>query len=369
MRNHRLGSGDFLIYGSYGYTGDLIARRAVARGHHPILAGRDAVKLATQARELGGLEHVALSLDNTPALEQLLSQVQVVLHCAGPYSTTAQPMVDACLRTGAHYLDITGELRVLERLATRDAEARTAGVMILPAVGFDVVPTDCLAVYLGQRLPAASHLVLGIKALGSVSRGTAATAVEMANEAGKVRHHGELVSITPGSLTRQIDFGQGSGPSRQTTCVALPWADLITAYHSTGIRNIEVYYALPQSLMPVLTATRYLGWLLTRSPVQALLKAAIQFQPPGPTREQREKGLSLLWGQVRDAEGNQVTARLHTPESYALTAQCAVAAVEKVLAGQLAPGFQTPALAFGPDFVLEFEGVVREDLAPERVPS
>lgn len=351
-------SDNFLIYGSYGYTGNLIARLAVQRGQRPILAGRDAHKLAAQAAELGSLEHFAFSLDDRAALDKAMSGVRAVLLCAGPHVFTASPVVDACLRNGVDYLDITGEIPVFEALAARDVEARTAGVMLLPGVGFDVVPSDCLATHLKRRLPSATRLTIAIRTLGDgISHGTANTAVEMLNRPGLIRRDGQLVSVPAGWRTIQADFGRGP-----VTCIGMPWGDVATAYYSTGIPNIEEYFAFPASLRRVIVAGRYLTWLLATPPAKGLLRAAIRRLPPGPSAEARSGGLSLLWGEVSDPAGQRAVSRLRTPEAYQLTALTALAAAEKTLAGQAKPGFQTPSLAFGADFILEFAGVEREDL-------
>jgi short subunit dehydrogenase-like uncharacterized protein len=345
-----------LIYGSYGYTGDLIARQAVQRGLSPMLSGRDPRKLAHQATALG-LQHAAVSLDNTTALTRLVAESALVLHCAGPFSHTSQPMADACLRTGVHYLDITGEIAVFEALARRDAEAKASGVMLLPGAGFDVVPSDCLAAHLKRRLPSATHLTLGIRSLGSgPSRGTAATMVEGLGHTGLVRRNGKLTPVPMGSLTRSIDFGRGP-----VDCVAIPWGDVSTAYYSTGIPNVEVYFAYPASLRRALRGVHTSRRLLGLAPLQALLKRAIRTRPAGPTDEQRAKGKSLFWGEVLDAAGNRCVSRMRTPDGYTLTALTALAIAEKVLAGQLTLGFQTPSRAYGADLVMEIAGVEREN--------
>src|SRR5262245_53100629 len=157
----------FLIYCANGYTGSLIARAAVARGHQPVLAGRHAEPLAALARELR-LAHRIFALDSPDAVANAIRGVQMVLHCAGPFAHTSKPMADACLRTGVHYLDITGEVSVFEALAARSAEARAAGVMLLPGAGFDVVPSDCLAAHLQRRPPSATRLALRFQSAGRV---------------------------------------------------------------------------------------------------------------------------------------------------------------------------------------------------------
>ncbi|MCB0201809.1 MAG: saccharopine dehydrogenase NADP-binding domain-containing protein [Anaerolineae bacterium] len=346
-----------LIYGSYGFTGSLIARLAVQRGLRPILAGRDPERLAAQAVELG-LEHVAFSLNDRAATDLALQNATAVLHCAGPFVHTARPMVDACLRTGAHYLDITGEIAVFEALAARDTEASAAGVMLLPGVGFDVVPSDCLAAHLKRRLPSATRLILGIKLAGSQSsHGTMNSAIEALPLGGKARRDGMLVDVPLGTLTRQIDFGRGPRPA-----VAVPWGDVSTAWRSTGIPNIEVYFAWPAAMRWGMVATRYLRPLLATKIARGALKRLVAMQPPGPSQDQREAAFTLLYGEVLDDAGGRRVSRLRTPESYRLTAETALASAVNVLAGCAVPGFQTPSRLFGPDFIMEFEHVEREDI-------
>jgi short subunit dehydrogenase-like uncharacterized protein len=345
-----------LIYGSNGYTGRLIVARAIERGLRPILAGRN----AEEVRELAdahGLEHRAFPLDDPRRVDDGLAGIGVVMHCAGPFSRTSRPMADGCLRAGSHYLDITGEIAVFEALAARHGDAKASEVMLLPGVGFDVVPSDCLAAHLARRLPTASRLALGFQAIGGVSRGTAATMIESAGRGGMVRRGGALLSVPVAWKARRIDFG--NGPRLATT---IPWGDVATAFYSTGIGDIEVYVAVPTKTRRMMIASRYLGWLLRSAPVRALALRAVRRRPPGPTITARARGMSRLWGEATDDSGRRVTSRLTAPEGYTLTALTAVAALEKVLAGRARAGFQTPSLAFGADFVMEVDGVSREDL-------
>jgi short subunit dehydrogenase-like uncharacterized protein len=266
-------------------------------------------------------------------------------------------MADACLRDGIHYLDITGEIAVFEALAARDAEARDAGVMLLPGVGFDVVPSDCLAAHLVRRLPSATRLALAFDARGGMSRGTATTMVEKAGGGGMIRRNGLLEPVPAAWRTRRIDLG--SGPTDVTT---IPWGDVSTAFHSTGVGNIEVYTAMPPIARRAMIATRYLGWLLAAAPVRRALIGLVRSRAPGPSASTRAREVSRLWGEATDRAGRRVVARMTTPQSYALTALTAVAAVRKVLDGMATPGFQTPSRAFGADFILEVPGVRREDV-------
>jgi short subunit dehydrogenase-like uncharacterized protein len=345
-----------LIYGANGYTGQLIAAQAVTEGLRPILAGRNAAGLWEMAQRLR-VEHRVFALEDRAALADGLSGVTVVMHCAGPFSRTSARMATACLDAGAHYLDITGEISVFEALAARDAEAREAGIMLLPGVGFDVVPSDCLAAHLVRRLPSATRLALAFDARGGMSRGTATTMVESSGGGGMIRRGGVIERVPAAWRTRQIDLG--SGPTDVTT---IPWGDVSTAFHSTGVGNIEVYTAMPPLTRRLIIATRYLGWLLNTSPVRSLLTRVVRSGPPGPTDAMRAKEVSRLWGEATDRAGRRVVSRLTTPQSYALTALTAVAAIRKVLDGEVTPGFQTPSRAFGADFIMEIPGVRRADV-------
>ncbi len=347
---------DYLIYGANGYTGALTARRAVERGHRPVLAGRNHAAVAALAGELG-LEHRVFGLDDPAAMDAGMRGATAVLHCAGPFAHTWKAMSDACLRNKVHYLDITGEVLVFESLAARDAEARAAGVMLMPGVGFDVVPSDCLAAHLKRRLPTATHLALGFRGSGRLSRGTATTMAENIHRGGLVRCDGVLTKVPSAWKRRTIDFGTGP-----VAAMTIPWGDVSTAYYSTGIPNIEVYMSAPFRLRAMARLSRYLGWLLGSSFMQRRMKRRIQAGPVGPSDEERARGKSLLWGEATDAQGTRVVSRLRGPEGYTLTALTALAVVERVLAGQAPPGFQPPAKAYGPDFILEVKGVTREDM-------
>jgi short subunit dehydrogenase-like uncharacterized protein len=345
-----------LIYGANGYTGRLIVQQALEQGLRPILSGRDAESVRVLARE-HDLEARPAALDDTPALDRALAGCRAVLHCAGPFSRTSKRMADACLRAGTHYLDITGEIAVFEMLASRSAEAQRAGVMLLPGVGFDVVPSDCLAAHLHRRLPSATWLVLAFHGGTGVSRGTATTLIENINRGGAVRRGGRITPVPAAWRRRDIDYGD-----RVRRSVTIPWGDIATAYHSTGIPNIEVYAAAPRSAIRGMIIARYFAPLLATAPAQRLLKRRIRAGAPGPTEAERRGAVARLWGEAWNDAGERVRSRLRTPDGYTLTALTAVAAARRVLAGRTTAGFQTPSLAFGADFILEITGVEREDL-------
>ncbi|NGM69719.1 saccharopine dehydrogenase [Natronolimnobius sp. AArcel1] len=356
-----------LIYGSYGYTGHLVAREAVARGEDgpdctPTLAGRDGRAVSRQAATLGvDSRQLALEDDLTAALEEF----DAILNCAGPFTETVDPLLEACLETGTDYLDVTGEVAVFERLRQRDQEARAAGVTMVPGVGFEVVPSDCLAAMLAEHLPSADSLTLGVEARGPPSSGTAQTVLTLLADGGIVRHNGRLIKVPAGFRTRQIDFGDGP-----TDAVSVPWGDVVTAPYSAGVDSVEVYAGAPSWAGRALAVLESFSCLLKRKPVDRLLEYGIETVLDGPDDQTLATDRAVVWGELTDENGQRATARLETPNPYALTAQSAVSAAERALDLEsggsderaVQPGFQTPATAFGSEFVLELADVDYEPL-------
>ncbi|HEY2292826.1 MAG TPA: saccharopine dehydrogenase NADP-binding domain-containing protein [Thermoanaerobaculia bacterium] len=347
----------WMIYGATGYTGQLLASRSLARGLSPLLAGRDEARLRRLAEPLG-FAHRAARLDDAAALARLLRGVRLVLNAAGPFADTAGPLVAACLATGAHYLDVTGEPAVFAALRSRDGAARRRGVMLLPGAGFVVVATDCLAAHVARRLPGAVRLRLGVSVPASyAAHGSLRTAIRHLVPGVRVRRGGRL-AVPPCPLEHDFDYGWG-----RRTGLAVDWADVVTAWHTTGIPDVEVYLDLLPRERAALTAARlFAGWL--RSPLgQTLVRAKEQALPRGaPPADRRRAGCAVV-AEAEDPAGRRAVSRLHTPDQYTFTAAAALTLVERVLAGELSPGFQTPARVYGADFVLGFDGVSREDLA------
>jgi short subunit dehydrogenase-like uncharacterized protein len=248
---------NFLLYGSYGYTGQLIVERGLGEGLHPILAGRDEKKLRAQA-EKHKLEYRAFALDETTKLDSALNEVDAVLHCAGPFVHTSRQMAEACIRTKRHYVDISGEIEGFEALANLSEDAKQADIMLLPGGGFDVVPSDCLAAYLHGRLPTATHFRLFIRGVGGgVSRGTARSAVENLHRQGRIRREGKIVQVPPAWQILEQDFGRGP-----VKVVSVGWGDVSTAYYSTSVPNIETYMRFPGIALPFLKFSRLSGPLI-----------------------------------------------------------------------------------------------------------
>ncbi|MEJ0104131.1 MAG: saccharopine dehydrogenase NADP-binding domain-containing protein [Bacteroidota bacterium] len=348
-------SNTFLLYGANGYTGELTARFAKQYNLQPILAGRRKEVIEPLANKLN-LPFRIFDINDSVALQAALKEVKVVVHTAGPFHLTAKQMVEACLQTSTHYLDINGDLNVFEMINQYDNAAKKAGIMLLPGAGFDVVPTDCVALQLKKLLPDAIALQLAFATLGGgLSHGTATTTVDKLGEAGAVRKEGKIIHTPLGQKGMQVDFGV-----KKLFVINIPWGDVFTAYITTGIPDIESYTGMPERIYYLLKLQALFNWLLRKNFIRNYFKKKIKQRPAGPSDEQRSKATSLVWGQATNAAGKTATVRLNGPEAYTLTALSSLIIVQKILNGNYSPGYQTPASAYGEDLVLEIPGVQRE---------
>jgi short subunit dehydrogenase-like uncharacterized protein len=346
-----------MIYGANGYSAGLIIELAKKAGLDPVLAGRNAQAVMELGRR-HQLQACAFGLDGSDAAEKCLRDMDVVLNCAGPFSRTAKAMVDACLKTGTVYLDITGEIDVFEMIHRRSQEIAAAGTTAIPGVGFDVVPSDCLAKMLSDKMPGAQTLRLAFHPEGSrFSPGTMKTMVEGFGLGGRVRRAGEIVTVPPAYHVRQIEFR----PGQKTTCATIPWGDVATAWYSTGIPDIEVYTSVSDSNLRSLKMMRYTGWLFKLPPVVALAQKQIARTIRGPDQATRDRARTFFWGEVTAHDGRTLSMRMETPEGYSLTAESALACVQRCLRQRPQSGALTPSAAFGAGFVRTLSGVTVHD--------
>lgn len=344
----------WMIYGANGYTGQLMVEEALKRGFRPVLAGRSRETIEPIAQKYG-LPARVFALDKHDAVVMGLRGMELVLHCAGPFSKTAAPMVKACLEVGVHYLDITGEIDVFAHCHGLDAEAKQRGIVVLPGAGFDVVPTDCLSAILKLELPTAQNLVLAFDAPGGPSPGTAKTAVEGLGKGGSARINGEMTKVPLAWKTRTFNKN-----GEQRLAMTIPWGDVYTAFVSTGIPNIEVYMSVPPSMVENLRRIRRLGPLLSFSLVQKFLKSQVAKKIRGPSEQKRKDAETWVWGEVSDASGRQASAILKTPNGYTLTVLAALGIVAKLMSPQRPiGGYYTPSRLMGADYILRLPGVKR----------
>jgi short subunit dehydrogenase-like uncharacterized protein len=345
----------FLLYGANGYTGQLITALAADYRLQPVLAGRTKEAIHSLAKQ-HNLPYRIIDLDNEQQLITALKEHPVVLHAAGPFRHTAEPMIEACIKTNTHYLDITGEIEVFELAKHYDAVAKQAGIMIMPGTGFDVVPTDCLSLFLKNALPDADYLKLAFSSIGgSISHGTATTMAEGLGEGGAVREGGKIIRKPLGHKGMWVDFGE-----QRLFVMSIPWGDIATAYHTTGIPNIETYTGISPRIYKLLKAQALFNWLLRSNALRNFIKGRINKRPDGPTPEKRKASKSLVWGEVVNSKGQTAQARLTCLDGYTLTAHSSLIITKKVLNGDFKTGYQTPASAFGAELILEVPGAKRE---------
>jgi short subunit dehydrogenase-like uncharacterized protein len=353
----------WMLYGATGYTGVLVAEAAVARGLKPVLAGRSAEKLAPLAERLG-LEFIAVSLDDPAGLRRALEGMSFVYHAAGPFSHTSPPMVRACLDTKVSYLDITGEVEVFAHLFELDSQARERGICLIPGVGFDVVPTDCLAAYVAAQVPNALDLEIALAVVDhSLSPGTAKTMLEMVQKAGLVRDSGRLRTRPFGQGVKRIRFSQ-----KERWVMPAPLGDLVTAFHSTRVPNVTTYVAIPSRVAKPLRR----GWpalavamplarkAMAFKPLAQRLAKLVEQRVQGPDAQARTHGRAFAWARAQSPSGQSVEAWLETTEGYDYTAAVGVRVVERMLKKRPV-GTLSPAQAFGADFALEVPGTKRLD--------
>ena len=340
-----------LIYGANGYTGALIAEEAARRGLKPVLGGRNRDALEVLAQRLRLTRRVFELTDRATILRNL-DGVGIVLNCAGPFAHTAEPLLEACLDAKVHYLDITGEIDVFELCHHAHNRARHDGVVVAPGVGFDVVPTDCVAAMLKEKLPDANELVLAFEAGGGPSPGTARTSIAGLAGGGRVRQNGAVVDVPLAWKTRTFERD-----GKPRTAMTIPWGDVYTAHVSTGIPNIETYMAASPKTIARTRWLRYVQPLLGIEAVRGFFEKQALARAHGPDAERRRTTDCHVWGEVRNPAGREEKLALTTPNGYTLTVQSALGIVEHVMAAKPEGGYYTPSQLVGARYVLSLPGV------------
>ncbi len=341
----------WLLYGATGYTGKLIVEEAIKRGLNPILAGRSEEKLQ-QLTQGNDLQYRVFDLSKRVIIAEQLKDIDVVLHCAGPFSATARQMMAACLFSQTHYLDITGEIDVFHHGYQLHKSAVKAGIIICPGVGFDVIPTDCLAASLKQALPDANSLWLGFSSKSGMSPGTAKTSVEGLVSGGKIRKNGKIIDVPLAYKVRQVDFGGGT-----LTATTIPWGDVATAFYSTAIPNIEVFIPMSERKVKQLKQIEKIRAVLGWKWVQKLMKKKVDKNITGPDQSKRQKTQTHVWGEVINKQGEVKTARLITTNGYDLTVTGSLGIVQYLLSDEALPsGYHTASQLMGADYVCTLPG-------------
>lgn len=342
-----------VLYGATGYTGRLVAAELARKGADFAIAGRDARKLEALARSLPGArerEMIVAPLDEPAALVRMARRARVILDCAGPFARMGRPVLDAALEAGAHFLDITGEGMWMMECLARDREARAAGIAVINGVGFDVVPSDCVAVLAAEAAgaPVESIEILIAPRSFRATQGTTRSAVEAAGFGGAAFVNGALHPEPVGEVRREVEVG-----GRTRLFVSVPWGDIVTAPRSTGARTVRVLMPAPRRLVRFLGLLPLVQPLLRTRAFAALGERYVRGLPEGPTPEQRAGGSFTMIGVARGARG-EARVEMTGPDGYDLTAVtatlCAMRAADPSFAGR---GSLTPTQAFGAKSLLD----------------
>jgi short subunit dehydrogenase-like uncharacterized protein len=344
-----------LLYGANGYTGRLAAELAASKKLDVILAGRNKDALTGLGNRLS-LPTRVVALDDAEKLSEALKDIACVVHMAGPFAATFAPMLSACVATQTNYVDITGEIEVFEAMWSREEEIKRAGITAVPGAGFDVVPTDCLAAYVAGKLDQPASLVIALGGLNGASQGTLRTAIRQISKPVLCRRAGAIVALDDRS-PRWIDFGTGKEP-----CVPVSWGDVATAFHSTGIGNITVYFRHTKRLRAADVLGKLFGPLLRSGIGQRGLAAIVRNLPEGPSQAERTSHRGTIWAEATDRSGRSSRAILTTPDAYDFAANSALEIASRISSLPVALGLVTPFQAFGADFVLGLPGCSRADI-------
>lgn len=348
-----MGQKHWLIYGANGYTGTLIAHEAKRRGLDPVLAGRTESAILSLARELE-CECRIFSLDEFHAIARHLVDIDLVLHCAGPFSATSALMVEACLSSKTHYLDITGEIQVFEHIYSHHERAKAHDIVLCPGVGFDVIPTDCIAAALKIALPDANYLALGFDSRSDLSPGTVKTSLQGLAQGGRIRQDGKVIPVPLAYKVRRIDFGGG-----EKTALTIPWGDIATAYYTTGIPDIETYMPGSAGMIAGMKVIKPIRSLLAWSPAQNFIKLLIAGRIRKADETRRPNSPTYVWGEVTNSAGQKKTARLKIANGYDfydITVSGSIEVVKKILNDAPGRGYYTPSQLMGKDFITRLAG-------------
>lgn len=326
-----------LIYGAGGYTAGLVIEAAIKKGLSPVLAGRS--QRTAAIAEKYSLESRIFSLKGAESIDENLKDIAVVVNLAGPFAVTQKPLIAACLRQNCHYLDIAGEAPEFQLVASFSDEAEASNVMLMPGAGFGVVPTDAAAWILKQKLPDATHLVIGFATEGGVSKGTLKTVIKDICKPGHQREEGKLIPAKPGSKKLQFEVGE-----KRFKTVLNPWrGDIFSAGFSTEIPNIQTFSNYPGPLVFMMKNP----WLFGRFTRSNFMQWLISKAPAGPKEKERFRGSTYVYAKANNPSGESVEIKLKGEEAYAFTGHSVAAIMDQVLQGKWKAGYQSPAQVYG----------------------
>ncbi|KQV47093.1 saccharopine dehydrogenase [Pelomonas sp. Root1217] len=301
------------VYGAGGHTGRFVVKEALRRGLTVVAIGRDASRLPA------GVQARVAAIDDAGALDEALQDCGVVINCAGPFLDTAAPVIEAALRAGCGYIDVTAEQASAEAVFERfDARAREAGVAVIPAAGFYGGLADLLASALASDGLVADLAVAIALDHWWPTEGTRKTG-ERNQVPRVVLQEGQLVRMPTPAAQRDWAFSTEHGAQ---AVVELPFSEVITIARHLPVRNLR-------------------SWL-TLSSLQEIRDATT---PPPVASDAQGRSAQRFEMVVQAGDGRSAVAR--GQDIYAVSAPLVVEAAERMLQ----PSFnRSGALALGEAF-------------------
>lgn len=338
---------EVFLYGATGYTGRLIAAELVRQNVSFSVGGRDAGRLERLAGELDAEVPVfTVGLDDRQGLERAARSARVVVSAAGPFVDLGPPVLEAALAAGSHFVDITGEQGYLRWAFEQDARARDAGVSVVNAMGYDVVPSDLAALLATTAMRVVEHVDIGLRTSSGFSGGTVRS-MAAATGQGWWFDRGTYRRAPPGRFLRPMSFPE---PVGERLGVFIPWGDVVTAPRTTGAKRVRTFFCPGDRRARRLHRSWPFVGLAWRT---GLLRAALKRRAEknrDPSPAERAAARFEIIAEAADDEGVVQRGYVAGRDPYGLTGALAAYGA-KVLASQEAPrGVVTPmqAFRFGP---------------------
>ena len=317
---------DIVLFGATGYTGRLTAQVLARRSASFAIAGRDRAKLDALAETTGGPEVRVARVGDVDSLTAAIEDAKVLITCVGPFVELGDTAVEAALRAGVNYIDSTGEGAFIERLIGRDRSARSAGIAIAPAMGFDEVPADSAATLATEGMEKA-QLVLTYAFPSTGSRGTLRSGIGIAsNDAAWIRD-GNKRDVAAGAESRWSPMPPPLGPK---PAVSFPLAEAHLAPLHLDLDGLETYVTtdpLRGALMKIGIPALRLG--LSTPIGSKAIDAVLERLPEGPNDEQRQRGRWTILAEARSGDSWRNVA-LSGRDVYGLTAEFLAAGAMKM---------------------------------------
>ena len=244
------------------------------------------------------------------------------------------------------HIDITGEIEVFRYCKSLHQDALNAGVIFCPGVGFDVIPTDCIAMALNEVLPNADELILGFESTAKkMSPGTMATSIESLGFGGKIRKDGKIKKVPLAYRSAELNFGNG-----RKNMATIPWGDVATAYYSTKIPNISVYIPMEKKQIKSMKRYNFFSFLLRTKFVINFLKNRVKAKIKGPSSDERSESKMYVWGRIKK-DHKVYEGKLITKNGYEVTADGSLEVINFVQNNEINPGYYTPSLLCGKSLI------------------